>query len=1026
MQRSIRSKMILFIISPIAVIYLALVVFSLSKMRQWTIRELEMRMTQLASHYADHFDSYTREAAQIARSTATFIQNNPNLTSKGIYKQLRSNLNQNPFVYGAAMAFEPFQFDPQRRLFCPYVYRGADGLEQMDIGSEAYDYTDPQWEWWDRPRRKGAALWTDPYFDEGAGNILMSTYSVPFSRNSDFWGITTIDIALKPLRELVDAEIAKDLDFIIINRTGRYVYHPDPKHILKSSIFDMMEGEIKQEDLASLGGLMIAGKTGMMTIRTRSGEPIWSFYAPITSTGWSFATHIAEQEALVGVREQLYRILGVLGLSLAMIVAAIWFVSGRITRPIARLNEAALEIAGGNLGTRIRVESNDEIGALAGSFSSMAGQLKESFDTLEERFRTLVSQISGVVYRCANDENWTVELISDGIESLSGYPASDFVGNHVRSLASIIHPDDNSEIGKQVDKALIERRPFDIEYRVLHRDGSIRWAYEKGSGIFDDKGALQYLTGVITDITYRKQAEEALKSAKEAAENSAREADAANQSKSVFLANMSHEIRTPMNAILGFSEILRGLITDPQQKEYLSSVQSSGKSLLSLINDILDLSKVEAGKLELEYSAVNPQSVFKEMEQIFSQKIAEKELEFRVEIDPGLPPALVLDEVRLRQVLLNLIGNAVKFTDSGYVKLSAHNRYPEKDQSTLDLILSVEDTGMGIPEDQKESIFGAFEQQKGQNYNQFGGTGLGLAITRRLIEMMDGEVTVTSDVGKGSTFHVTLKGVAVASISDLESQGEQAIDVDAVTFEHATILLSDDVEVNRNLVRAYLEQYDLAFIEAANGREAVEFTKRDRPDMVLMDMKMPVLNGYDATQMIKSDEETRSIPVVALTASAMEVDAEEIKAICDGYLRKPVSKVALVAELARFLKHSIEGPSSEDPRPTQEEGQEAWSPETLDPKTLERFPDLIRILESRRDTWVSLRETLTINEIEDFAIQMEKTGADFGYPPLKTWGRQLRSQSGMFDMDAMSKTLEDYPELIENIRSLNSLVAEGE
>ena len=176
----------------------------------------------------------------------------------------------------------------------------------------------------------------------------------------------------------------------------------------------------------------------------------------------------------------------------------------------------------------------------------------------------MVSQISGVVYRCANDENWTVELISDGIESLSGYPASDFVGNHVRSLASIIHPDDNSEIGKQVDKALLERRPFDIEYRVLHRDGSIRWAYEKGSGIFDDNGALQYLTGVITDITYRKQAEEALKSAKEAAENSAREADAANQSKSVFLANMSHEIRTPMNAILGFSEILRGLKVKPK------------------------------------------------------------------------------------------------------------------------------------------------------------------------------------------------------------------------------------------------------------------------------------------------------------------------------------------------------------------------------------------------------------------------------------------------------------------------------
>ncbi len=283
------------------------------------------------------------------------------------------------------------------------------------------------------------------------------------------------------------------------------------------------------------------------------------------------------------------------------------------------------------------------------------------------------------------------------------------------------------------------------------------------------------------------------------------EAETANQTISEFLANMSHEIRTPMNAILGFTEILGGLVENPQQKEYLSSIQSSGKSLLSLINDILDLSKVEAGKLELDYTAVDTRVVFQEMEQIFSQKIAQKGFEFILDIDPDLPP-LILDETRLRQILFNLVGNAVKFTDDGYIKLSVRTEVPERDHKTMDLLFEVADTGIGIPEDQQDKIFGAFEQKKGQSHAKYGGTGLGLAITKRLIEMMNGDVYVTGDLGKGSTFHVTLRGLTIASETDLASRDRPAIDVDAVTFARASILVVDDIEVNRNLVRGYLEQ----------------------------------------------------------------------------------------------------------------------------------------------------------------------------------------------------------------------------
>ena len=222
------------------------------------------------------------------------------------------------------------------------------------------------------------------------------------------------------------------------------------------------------------------------------------------------------------------------------------------------------------------------------------------------------------------------------------------------------------------------------------------------------------------EICKRQQIEAQLQQAKE-------KADSANRAKSEFLANMSHEIRTPMNAVLGFSDILATKITDKQHKSYLNSIQTAGKSLLTLINDILDLSKIEAGRLDIQYEPVQPLVFFTELQQIFSQSMAEKHLKLIIELDENLPKALLLDETRLRQVLLNLIGNAIKFTDSGYVKLCADKIYTENDH--VDLILAVEDSGIGIPADQQALIFESFKQQDGQSTRQYGGTGLGLAIT---------------------------------------------------------------------------------------------------------------------------------------------------------------------------------------------------------------------------------------------------------------------------------------------------------
>ena len=509
-------------------------------------------------------------------------------------------------------------------------------------------------------------------------------------------------------------------------------------------------------------------------------------------------------------------------------------------------------------------------------------------------------------------------------------------------------------------------------------------------------------------VLERKRAAEALRAARDAAE-------VANRTKSEFLANMSHEIRTPMNAILGFTEILSDSITDPLHKKYLSSIQSSGKSLLSLINDILDLSKVEAGKLDLEYHSVNPWKIFQDMKQIFSHTIKEKGLDMFVTIDPNLPKALVLDETRLRQVLLNLIGNGVKFTDSGHIELSVKNIYPEIDRSKLDLIFSIKDTGIGIPADQVCSIFAAFEQQDGQSNAKYGGTGLGLTITRRLVEMMKGEITVTSSVGAGSTFDVVLHGVAVGSMLDQEDDNEDINDLISIKFESATVLIADDIEANRDLVRGFLASYNFKFIEVRNGREAYDKARMLHPDLILMDMKMPVMNGYDATMIIKNDEVTKNIPVVALTASAMKQTEHEIRSRCDGYLRKPISKYDLIKELANHLSctHSMTSQKS-----TNEESKKTANgiePVMTMAETNHQNEELIKSLEEQRPVWEDLSQTPIINKVEEFGEHIKNIGSKYSNHSVMSWGERLKNQAALFEIDALSHTMEKFPRLLDEI-----------
>lgn len=500
-----------------------------------------------------------------------------------------------------------------------------------------------------------------------------------------------------------------------------------------------------------------------------------------------------------------------------------------------------------------------------------------------------------------------------------------------------------------------------------------------------------------------------LRTKAEQLEKSNFKAEAANRAKSEFLANMSHEIRTPMNAILGFAEIMTAKVRDSQFTRYLDAIQSSGQSLLSLINDILDLSKVEAGKMDLEYAAVSPQNLFQEMGLIFEQKIKDKGLDFVISLPPDLPEALLLDETRLRQILINLIGNAIKFTETGYIKLRVHScPLSQNQQGLLDFTFSVEDTGKGIPPEQCESIFAAFSQAKSQKFTEFGGTGLGLAITKNLIEMMNGEIHVQSVVGQGSSFNIVLQDVEVTASSDLLSEQEQQLDFETIHFEFANILIADDIEFNREVIAGFLEDQNFNLWHAEHGLEVMDIIEQEKPDLILLDMKMPKMDGYETATLLRQNPELEDVPIIAVTASAMLEDEVIINHLCNLYLKKPLNRSVLFSALMEYLPYQIKELS----------GEEGTEGEELSADTVSRLPGLIDALEEEfKPLWKALEGKLPMKEVKKFGEEMNTLGKKYEVPTLREFGDELVSDIEQFDVAAMKSTFQNFPGLIESLKT---------
>lgn len=651
----------------------------------------------------------------------------------------------------------------------------------------------------------------------------------------------------------------------------------------------------------------------------------------------------------------------------------------------------------------------DENGDFTGSFGVITDitDIKQTERKLEEErnlLRTIINNIPDMIFAKDNAGNYLVvnRSYTDFVEVNS---ETDIIGKNIFDL----FPQEMAQkIFDLENHIIITGNPVLVkESRYKTSVGQNYWTSQTIVPLHDKTNNIFGIVGIFRDITNLKKSEKELTVAKDGAER-------ANKAKSEFLANMSHEMRTPMNAIIGFTDILDSIITDKRQRSYLLSIKSSGKNLLTLINDILDLSKIEAGRMELQFEPVNPFYIFTDIKQIFAFKIAQKQLDFIIDIAEDIPKSLILDEVRLRQILVNLIGNAVKFTNDGYIRLSARKVYKEEDKSKIELIIAVEDTGIGISIESQEKIFEAFRQQDNQSTKKYGGTGLGLSITKRLVDMMDGFITLRSEVNKGSVFEINIKNVDVSSAEPLYKD-DSRFDYSRIVFNDATVMVVDDVKPNRELVKEYFRETNLRIIEAEDGQKALLLITRCNPDLVLMDLRMPNLDGYEATHIIKKSKELSKIPVIALTASAMKEDEERIrKARFDGYLQKPTQKSELYEELTKFLQYTeIDTKSSETTE--LEKSTRIFVPDYLE-------VNLSEIVQQMKDNllpyWSDCKQNNRINDIKNFGKQIAEFGEKHSLESITWFGENLFSQANNFDIENMTITLNEFPEIIKKLNNL--------
>ncbi|MBI9090251.1 MAG: response regulator [Desulfobacterium sp.] len=814
--------------------------------------------------------------------------------------------------------------------------------------------------------------------------------------------------------------VKKFVDPIRIGKTG-YAYMFLNDGLIVSNREDLKKYGRNIKDFC-FGQTMLQIQNGLLECELNGKEMIASFKKLPRINGTIVVT--AFKDEIFFSIKNLGRLNGMFTVVVALIVGLVIFIiTNSLSRPIQEVVSGLKKMGAGHLNFRLNIKNRDEIGEIGHALNGMAQNLEisdlrikrqnilleKAKDDLELRVdqRTSELRIAEQKYRgiFENAVEGIFQTTLDGVilnanpsfSKILGYNSVEemFAGKKEKKFP--VSKKDSLKITHLLET---EGRIVAYETRLLKKDGSWFWSSISVNKIHDEGSPGDYYEGFVIDITEGRE--------KQKAQREWKAAKAANNAKSEFIANMSHEIRTPLNVLLGFSELLSVDLNDPKQESYIVAMRAAGKSLLTLINDILDLSKIEADKIVFNYEPVNLKLLFLEIEFIFKDKICNKGISLAVDIASDIPPLLNLDESRARQILLNLVGNAVKFTEKGSIKLTAEKK-ENQTLNMIDLIIKVEDTGLGIEKNQLHSIFESFKQADGQINRRYGGTGLGLAICKRLTEAMGGQIGVTSQKDVGSTFTICLKNVSILSDEtrtvEKQSPGTQS---GLPCFEKKKILIVDDIESNRFMLKELLIRFNQDVLEACNGQEALTMARENKPDIIIMDIRMPELDGNQVTEILKSAPDTKNIPIIAFTGDVVaKTKTSAFEKGYDSYITKPVKIGELINELYKYI-----GEAHFD----KQKKKQAQSLHTIVRSDVLNPSDLIIKLKNEiLPSCLLHKNSMIIGQIKDFSITLQQLADKHHVPQLAAFSDDLTGYADLFDITNIEKKMNDLPKIIENL-----------
>jgi PAS domain S-box-containing protein len=642
------------------------------------------------------------------------------------------------------------------------------------------------------------------------------------------------------------------------------------------------------------------------------GTPVLASFARAKSSGWGVMVSVPRSALMSELWSWLWWTCGGTVVLFSLGIALALFLGRGIARSIQALVPAAKALGEGQpiaLG-RFDLAETDKVARAMESASRLMQTRdaeREAADKRRIEAEELLAKHERIFHIVAdNSQNWEYWNDPDGIcqwvspacRRISGYAVADFLGPTGIAIRDLIHPDDRGIWDEHIARVNSGETIHDeIQFRIVSRSGEIVHIGHVCSEIMIDGIGALGRRGCNRDITEQYRFEQALRESKDMA-------DAANRAKSEFLANMSHEIRTPLNGVLSMLQLLDTTGLDPEQKEYVQMATGASKRLTRLLADILDLSKVESGKLVLQETEFALEEVRQAVLDIFAPMAREKGLDLAFDLDPRLPSRMFGDEVRLRQILLNLVGNAVKYTDQGAIRVRVAPAPPTSSgEDRLPLLFAVSDSGRGIPVDQIEAIFEPFVQAEGCYARRAGGVGLGLAIVKRLVALMGGTIDVESTEGRGTIMRVILP----LAPAKPETPRPVAAQEPMVPTGSLAVLVVEDEAINRFAACRLLEKAGYRPTACQNGAEALELLGREHFDIVFMDIQMEGMDGIEATRRIRTEASERfdpSIPIIAMTAYAMAGDKEKFLAAgMDDYVAKPVLADQMIAAIGRVAPH---------------------------------------------------------------------------------------------------------------------------